>query len=190
VDGSGYPVEAGAKIGPNAILQLLPVLDRTIGRLARDRLFYGIDMPPPDAGMWPESACRAAHLAVWQGCGDQAGAILTEAGQGTADYILAHRIPGPAKALIRALPAPFGARLLTAAIARHAWTFTGSGRFRVAARSPLSFEIADNPLSYPGLPCPWHAAVFTRLFQRLVWPRVRVEAAEIGRVSRFILIPR
>jgi divinyl protochlorophyllide a 8-vinyl-reductase len=30
------------------------------------------------------------------------------------------------------------------AIARHAWTFAGSGRFRVVA--PLVFEIADNPI--------------------------------------------
>jgi divinyl protochlorophyllide a 8-vinyl-reductase len=186
----GFRPETSARIGPNAILQLLPVLDAALGRAARDRLLSGIDLPPLDAGMWPEAACRAAHLAVWKGCGDQAGVILAQAGQGTADYILAHRIPGPAKALIRALPAPLGARLLTAAIARHAWTFAGSGHFSVTGRSPLSVEISDNPLAFPGLPCPWHAAVFTRLFQRLVWPRVRVEAVEVGRVSRFILFPR
>jgi divinyl protochlorophyllide a 8-vinyl-reductase len=122
----GHAVGTGARIGPNAILQLLPVLDRTVGRAGRDRLLAGIAIPPPDAGMWPESACRAAHLAVWQGLPD-APEILAEAGQGTADYILAHRIPGPAKAVIRALPAPLSARLLTAAIARHAWTFAGSG---------------------------------------------------------------
>jgi divinyl protochlorophyllide a 8-vinyl-reductase len=102
----GFRPEAGARIGPNAILQLLPVLDTAIGRAERDRLLAGIDLPSTDAGMWPEAACRAAHFAVWDGCGDQAGAILAKAGQGTADYILAHRIPGPAKTLIRALPAP------------------------------------------------------------------------------------
>lgn len=192
MDGGLTQPDSGARIGPNAILQLVPVLDQVQGRAARDRLLgaAGVAVPPDDAGMWPEDQCRAAHLAVWQGCGDRAGAILTAAGQGTADYILAHRIPGPAKALIRALPGPLGARLLTAAIARHAWTFTGSGTFRVAARRPLTFEIAGNPLAFPGRPCPWHAAVFSRLFQALVWPAVRVETREDGRISRFVIRPR
>jgi divinyl protochlorophyllide a 8-vinyl-reductase len=189
MDGDFRP-ESGARIGPNAILQLLPVLDAVMGRAARDRLLSGIDLPPPDAGMWPETACRAAHLAVWLGCGDKAEAILSKAGQGTADYILAHRIPGPAKALIRALPAPLGARLLTAAIARHAWTFAGSGRFQVINHTPLTVEIADNPLAFPGHPCTWHAAVFARLYRALVWPEARVEAVEAAAVSRFLILPR
>jgi divinyl protochlorophyllide a 8-vinyl-reductase len=189
MDGGAFRPETRARIGPNAILQLLPVLDRTLGRDTRDRLLQGIDLPPPDAGMWPESACSAAHLAVWQGVPD-AEAILTEAGQGTADYILAHRIPTPAKTLIRALPGSLGARLLSAAIARHAWTFTGSGRFRVAAHVPLTFEIADNPLAFPGRACVWHAAVFTRLFQILVWPRTRVETTENPLSSQFRIYPR
>ena len=189
MDGS-FAVDTGARIGPNAILQLLPVLDRSFGRAGRDRLLSGIDLPPPDAGMWPEAACRAAHLAVWQGCGNQAGAILGRAGQGTADYILAHRIPGPAKVLIRSLPAPLGARLLTAAIARHAWTFAGSGRFQVITHTPLTVEIADNPLAFPGRPCAWHAAVFTRLYRSLVWPEARVEAVEAEATSCFLILPR
>ena len=191
MDGSAAFAAAGARIGPNAILQLVPVLDRMEGRAARDHLMgaAGVTVPPADAGMWPEAQCRAAHLAVWQGCGDRAGAILAAAGQGTADYILAHRIPGPAKALIRSLPAPFGARLLTAAIAKHAWTFAGSGRFGIASRRPLTFQITDNPLAFPGRPCPWHAAVFARLFQALVWSKARVEASESGTSSRFAVLP-
>lgn len=176
---------AEARIGPNAILQLVPVLDRLEGRPARDRLLHGIALPPEDAGMWPEAQCRAAHLAVWAGCGDRAPAILAAAGQGTADYILAHRIPWPAQGLIRALPAPLGARLLTSAITRHAWTFAGSGRFSVTFRRPLTFEITANPLAFQGKPCPWHAAVFARLFQSLVWPAARVEAEG----SRFRIHP-
>ena len=192
MDASAALAEAGARIGPNAILQLVPVLDRLEGRAARDRLLgaAGVTVPPADAGMWPEAQCRAAHLAVWQGCGDRAGAILAAAGQGTADYFLAHRIPGPAKALIRNLPAPLGARLLTAAISKHAWTFAGSGRFSIASRRPLTFEITANPLAFPGRPCPWHAAVFARLFQALVWSKARVEATETGTSSRFAVHPR
>ena len=192
MDGGHHPPDTGARIGPNAILQLVPVLDRLEGRAARDRLLgaAGVSVPPADAGMWPEAQCRAAHRAVWQGCGDRAAAILAAAGQGTADYILAHRIPGPARTLIRALPAPLGARLLTAAIARHAWTFTGSGRFQVTVRCPLTFEIVENPLAFQGKPCPWHAAVFARLFQALVWPEARVAPEDSPEVTRFRIHPR
>jgi divinyl protochlorophyllide a 8-vinyl-reductase len=185
MDGGAIP-DPGARIGPNAILQLLPVLDGRLGRAGRDRVLKGIALPPPDAGMWPEAACRAAHLAVWQGLPD-AAEVLAEAGRGTADYILAHRIPRPAKVVIRALPGALGARLLTAAIACHAWTFAGSGRFRVRSFRPLVLEIADNPLPFGGH---WHGAVFARLFQALVWPQLRVMAAQDGPVSRFTLHPR
>lgn len=192
MDGAAPFADTGARIGPNAILQLVPVLDRLEGRAARDSLLEaaGVGVPPDHAGMWPEVQCRAAHLAVWQGCGDRAPAILAAAGQGTADYILAHRIPAVAQSLIRSLPAALGARLLTAAIAKHAWTFTGSGTFRVASRRPLTFEITDNPLAFPGKPCPWHAAVFQRLFQSLVWPTARVEGTSAATVSRFVIHAR
>jgi len=167
-----------ARIGPNAVLQHLPVLDAEIGGRLRGALLHraGIAEPPADCGMLPESEVVPLHLAVWLYLPDRAPTIQTAAGQAVGDYILAHRIPRPAQALIRALPRPLGARLLAAAIARHAWTFAGSGRFRIVSHRPLVFEIADNPLAQgAGAPsCHWHAAVFERLFRRLVWPAARV----------------
>ncbi|MDP3378305.1 MAG: bacteriochlorophyll 4-vinyl reductase, partial [Brevundimonas sp.] len=103
--------------------------------------------------------------------------LMRAAGLGTADYILANRIPRAARALIRALPAPLGARLLTAAIAKHSWTFAGSGRFSVVHTRPLTVEIAANPLACGARDAPschWHAAVFERLYGTLVWPSVQV----------------
>lgn len=192
--GGAFPpfADDGARIGPNAILQLVAVLDLEEGRPIRDWVMTssGQSVPPEDAGMWPEAACRAVHLAVYRDLPERAEALMAKAGAATADYILANRIPVPAKLLIRSLPASLGARLLTAAIARHAWTFAGSGRFRVVSHSPLTMEIADNPLTPgSGRPCRWHAAVFARLFQALVWPCMQVEAMEDRRTSRFILHP-
>jgi divinyl protochlorophyllide a 8-vinyl-reductase len=190
--GFPHPGE-GARIGPNAILQLVAVLDNQLGRVARDRVMQaaGQAVPPPDAGMWPEAACRAVHLTVYRDLPDLAPALMTRAGTATADYILAHRIPGAARVLIRAMPAPLAAWLLTAAITRHAWTFAGSGRFRVTARKPLVVEIADNPLAPgTGKPCHWHAAVFTRLYRALVWPSAFVEAGEDRHTSRFVIRAR
>lgn len=169
---------SGARIGPNAVLQHLPVLDAAIGVRLRGALLYraGIKEPPPDCGMLPEDEVVPLHRAVWLFLPGRAAEIQRAAGLAVGDYILAHRIPWPARLLIRALPAPLGARLLAAAIARHAWTFAGSGRFRIAGHHPLTFEIAGNPLAQgPRHPsCHWHAAVFERLFQRLVWPRACV----------------
>lgn len=98
---------------------------------------------------------------------------MRAAGRGTADYILANRIPAPAQRLIRALPRRLGAQLLAAAIARHAWTFAGSGRFSIEEIRPLTLSIAANPLALaPG--CDWHVAVFERLFAALVRPGAKV----------------
>jgi divinyl protochlorophyllide a 8-vinyl-reductase len=163
-----------ARIGPNAILQLLPVLDAAIGAVPRQALFAaaGVAVPPPDAGMWPQAEVVRLHDHIARAVPD-APAVLRAAGLATADYILAHRIPAPAKWLIRSLPSALGARILARAIAQHAWTFTGTGAFRVDGFGPLTVSITANPLAISPH-CDWHAAVFQRLFSALVWSDVRV----------------
>lgn len=191
--------DGGARIGPNAILQMIAVLDVQAGRAVRDRVMdlAGVAVPPADAGMLPEADCRAVHDAVRLVTGADATLLLRQAGLATGDYILAHRIPAAAQALIRALPAFLGARLLATAIARHSWTFAGSGRFRILSHRPLSFEIAGNPLCpdqarHPA--CVWHVAVFQRLFSALVWPDADVEEvacqATGADACRFVLHPK
>ncbi len=192
MDGGVFPVATTGRIGPNAILQLVRVLDHCEGRAVRERVMAvaGVEVPPDDAGMWPEGECRAVHLALHLVLPERAEGLLRLAGTATADYVLAHRIPWAAQLAIRALPGVLGARVLTAAIARNAWTFVGSGRFAVAARRPLTFEVEDNPLDPgKGRACVWHAAVFERLFRRLVWPSAMVADRRDGRVCRFIIRP-
>jgi divinyl protochlorophyllide a 8-vinyl-reductase len=200
MDGSRIAgTERSERIGPNAILQTIAVLDHYEGRVTRDLVMEvaAVPVPPPDAGMLPERDCHAVHQAVRVVLGDKADGILRLAGLATGDYILRHRIPAPARALIKTLPGYLGAWLLASAISRHAWTFVGSGQFRISGRWPLVFEIRDNPLSpqpadHPA--CVWHSAVFERLFARLVWPSVMVQethcAAVEGDLCRFVLHPR
>lgn len=169
----------GARIGPNAVLQHLPVLDAIIGERLRHALLYraGVEEPPAESGMLAEEDVARLHHAVRLYLPSHAHEIQRKAGVATGDYILANRIPAVAQQVIRALPAAFGARLLTLAIAKHAWTFAGSGRFRVLGYTPLRLEIAGNPLAIgpaSGPICAWHAAVFERLYAHLVWPDVRV----------------
>jgi divinyl protochlorophyllide a 8-vinyl-reductase len=119
----------------------------------------------------------------------------------TGDYLLAHRIPRPVQRLLQRLPATLAARLLIAAIKRHAWTFVGSGHFEVSSvptlltrvpsvsgsndpgnvggRAPrLSLRVGDCPIcrgsaqSSPG--CSYYAATFEQIFVALVHPGTQV----------------
>ncbi len=164
-------------IGPNAVLQMLPVLEQAGGVALRDRVMAaaGLFAPPSDAGLMPEAPAARLHQALRVIDPVLAPALAWAAGVGTARYIMAHRIPRAAQAVLRVMPRPLAARLLSAAIDRHAWTFAGSGQFRVVA--PLVFEIADNPIvrgEVSDAPlCHWHRAVFETLFRSLVDDRLR-----------------
>lgn len=171
-------MEAG-RIGPNAILQLADVLERRWGgdRLSAVLAEAGVSRPPRDAGMLPEADCAAVHQAVRRLMPGPEG-LLEEAGLATGDYILAHRIPTLAQAVLRLLPGSLAAPVLTRAIARHSWTFAGTGEFRVEGSRPLIVSVARNPLVAEWRAdtpqCIWHVAVFRRLYGRLVWPGVAV----------------
>lgn len=191
-------MEAG-RIGPNAILQLVSVLERRgEGKLLSAVLAEaGVERPAPDAGMLPETDCAALHQALRR-LSPAAEALLEEAGLATGDYILAHRIPGPAQAVLRGLPGALAAPILTRAIARHAWTFAGTGAFRVERSRPLVVAVARNPLvaGWRAVTpqCIWHVAVFRRLYGRLVWPDVQVRETACcacgDAACRFEIAPR
>jgi divinyl protochlorophyllide a 8-vinyl-reductase len=163
-------------VGPNAILQVLDVATERFGPLATRQLFraggvlHHWDAPPEH--MTPENDAAALHSALFALYPREAPALSAEAGRRTADYLLAHRIPKPAQWLLRALPARTAGGLLLKAIAKHAWTFAGSGRVRTEVGEGFIVEIAHNPLAQPD--CPWHAAVFERLFRALVSPDAQV----------------
>jgi len=162
----------GAVIGPNAILQLLPQIERIGGeaRVAQMLEEAGIFEVPDGSHMIPEGDAARLHQALRRDEPDMAAQLATEAGRATADYILAHRIPAAVQVILKLLPAPLAARALSKAIAKHSWTFAGSGAFRVL--SPWCFEIGHNPIvhgEHSDTPlCHWHAAVFTQLYQVLV----------------------
>ncbi len=163
-----------ARIGPNAILQLVPILDERLGRASRDALLdsSGIDALPDGSSMVDELPVARLHQQLRLEAPEDAPDITRRAGTATGDYILKHRIPVVAQRLLGALPPLIASRLLAKAIARHAWTFAGSGDFRIVSMSPLVFEIHNNPVvrgetsEHPL--CAWHAAVFERLYRVLI----------------------
>ncbi len=172
------------RIGPNAILQLIPVLERVGGRELRERLFAaaGVWHLPVAEGLIDEGPVARLHQEVRRQVPDLAPVIAWEAGSRTGDYILTHRIPAVAQRVLRALPPGMARPLLVKAIEKHAWTFAGSGRFEVVSRRPLVLGIHDNPVvrgersDHPL--CHWHAAVFERLFRVLVHPDTVVRETE------------
>ena len=170
------PGQGGGLIGPNAVLQLVPLLDRAGGPDWRATLMAraGLEALPDGSGMIPEAPVARLHQALRRDRPDLAAGLGWQAGLATGDYILAHRIPRAAQALLKALPWKLSARLLSQAIARNAWTFAGSGQFLVI--SPLVFELRANPLVRGEVAdhpiCDWHRGVFTRLYQSLVHPHL------------------
>ncbi len=175
-----------ARIGPNALIQLAPILDATHGVAARRALFLenGVLDVPDGSSMIDEGPVAAIHQAMRARFPDTARPMARAAGLAVGDYILTHRIPRPAQAVLRALPAPWAARVLSRAILSHAWTFCGSGRVTAEAGPPTVFEIHDNPFvrgETSDRPlCHWHAAVFERLFSSLVHRRAQACETRCG----------
>lgn len=184
--------EAGL-VGPNAVIQLAEALraapdapglaEHVFGRAGYARLLRS---PPTD--MIDEAIAARLFATLWREMpAASAAAIAHEAGRRTGAYVLAHRIPPLARLLLRTLPPRLAAPLLLRAIARHAWTFAGSGRCRTASGPPCLVTIARNPLAMPG--GAWHGGVFECLFRSLVSRSASVRHAEVsgdgGPVCRF-----
>jgi divinyl protochlorophyllide a 8-vinyl-reductase len=186
---AGHSPSTG-RVGPNAITRIGDTLVDQFDAAMRQRVFAGAGVEryiaDPPATMVDENEVAALHASLHAVLGEEAARrVAREAGRRTGDYLIANRIPRPVCLLLRCLPADAAARLLVKAIARHAWTFAGSGTFVVEKGPPLTFEITGGPLSRsiettePA--CDYFGATFERLFQRLVSRRaVVVETACIA----------
>jgi divinyl protochlorophyllide a 8-vinyl-reductase len=176
----GDPV---GRIGPNAVTRVAEALRAVEGAQLVDRVFRAADLAPylnnSPSQMIDEGEVARLHRALRDALGDdRARTVSWIAGQRTADYLLRHRIPHAAQVAIGCLPSGSASRLLTAAIARNAWTFVGSGAFAVRHGRPTTFTITNCPIcrhQQSAVPaCNFYAATFERLFARLVDARARV----------------
>lgn len=177
---SGADVPKTARIGPNAILQLVPVLEDAAGPETTQHVLAmaGImQLPDAAAGLMEEAPAARLHQALRAELPDAAPLLAREAGWRTGAYILGNRIPRKAQTLLKLLPARLSAPILARAVEKHAWTFCGSGKFNLVSQWPPIFEIHDNPVvrgERSDTPlCHWHAAVFECLFSTLCGPRWR-----------------
>jgi divinyl protochlorophyllide a 8-vinyl-reductase len=171
------------RIGPNAIIRVAEVLRAGRGEDVAVALFSRAGLLPyltqPPEAMVDENEVTRLHQVLRESLGNlQAQQVARQAGTRTAEYLLAHRIPRAAQAVLKRLPPALAARALLSAIRGHAWTFAGSGIFRALAGHPVVLSIHCNPmcrgtrLAEPG--CDFYAATFEHLFRALVHPASKV----------------
>ncbi len=188
------------RIGPNAIIQTAGVLRDRIGEeraatLLRHSTGYDLHALPVD--MVDEREPLALVQAVRREFGpSHSAAIMREAGQRTAEYLLANRIPLIAQFVMRLAPQPIGLAILLRAMKSNAWTFAGSGRFeyrQTRAGTELTFgscAMCRGMLSSVPM-CDFYAGTFEHLVQVLVSETVYVVEVECiahgGRYCRFAL---
>ncbi|MCU0627057.1 MAG: bacteriochlorophyll 4-vinyl reductase [Gemmatimonadaceae bacterium] len=167
---------APARIGPNAIIQTYHALvAHGDAALAAEVLHDATRRTPdtlPGAMVDEREAVAMVHRVRQVLDDDDAAAVLRDAGVRTARYLLANRIPRLAQGVMRWSPAPLAFRLLAGAMARHAWTFAGSGRFEWVTEPRTMLRIHDCPMcrdvrtSRPL--CDYYAATFDTLVRTLV----------------------
>lgn len=172
-----------ALIGPNAIIQVADAIRRECGadQLLRvmDAARLGHFMAEPPQHMVNEFDVVRLHRAVAASLSLDAGLlVMWQAGENTARYLLANRIPRLAQAVLQVLPAGLAARVLMSAISRHAWTFAGSSTFSYSTGAPVRISLEGSPLfATPAcreLAGAYFEATFETLFRELVSPRTRV----------------
>jgi divinyl protochlorophyllide a 8-vinyl-reductase len=181
-----------ARIGPNAIIQTLAALRERIGAPATACLLraaglsrYETEVP---SAMVPEHDVSELYRVLRMQLDEpSADHCARRAGARTADYVLANRIPRAAQMILRLLPARFAAPALLSSIAKHTWTFAGSGTVSVAGGSSPRIAIEGCPIcrgSSAHRPvCGYYAASFEGLFRSLVSRRasvVEVECQALG----------
>lgn len=192
---AGMPI---ARIGPNAIIQSAHVLRDRLGAPVADRLLRiatGYDLAHLPHEMVDEREPLALVHTVMDALGEaRATQMLREAGQRTADYLLATRIPRPAQWVMRVAPRRAGLALLLRAMAANAWTFAGSATFTVVrARAVTTLSFHDcamcRGIEASGPMCDFYAGTFEHLIRTLVAPRAEVVEVECqahgGRDCRF-----
>lgn len=188
-------------VGPNAITRLAEALALRGGTALAERIFSRAGLvrhlADPPTRLVDEDDVARLHSALVQDLGPSgATEVSAAAGRLTADYLLAHRIPGAAQSLLRRLPRRLAASLLVRAIARHAWTFSGSGHFSYRfAPDHLELTLEGSPvcrrIESDTPACAFLAATFERVFAAILGPATRVvetDCAACGaKACRFVV---
>jgi divinyl protochlorophyllide a 8-vinyl-reductase len=192
VNAKGIPAGSAARIGPNAIIQTIAAMEEERGALETRRFLRRIgrgdlnDHLPTH--MVDELAFISLISAVRADMGPEAAArVMARAGERTADYLLAHRIPAPARAVLPLLPRRLGLSLLLKAISGHAWTFAGGGRFSYTVeRKGATLSLGSCPECRGIVAAEPICRYYERCFQALLRPLIdrRLTVREVACVAQ------
>ncbi len=179
----GAPHEPAGRIGPNAVTRLAEAIEHFCGRVACERVFAAAGVShhllhAPER-MVDERDVARLHAALVADLGfELARVISADAGRRTGEYLLSHRIPPLAQAVLKRLPRALASRVLASAIGRHAWTFAGSGQFGYRFGRGLELWIRHSPvcrlLRTEEPACTYYAATFERVFGEMLGARTQV----------------
>lgn len=179
--------EAAGRIGPNSITRLAEVVREELGRAAEAQLFSDAHLAhylaTPPTEMVDERDVAALYGALADHYPERhARRLAWRAGSRTGTYLLEKRIPKPIQRVLRRLPRRLGGMILKRAIARNAWTFTGSGHLEVARGLSPNFTIEQCKLcdgrTPTGCPCAFYAGTFERLYRELISVHARADLAD------------
>lgn len=163
-------------IGPMIVLQLVRMVEMRLGLDARDEILKEAKLfrlPAEDEPIREQKAAglHAALRRLWP---EDAREIGRLAGQAAADYDLEFRLPKSAQARLARMPRAASAWLLSKTTEQQAWTFCGSGEFRVESAS--RFALYNNPMIHgehaDHTLCGFHEGFLERLFSTLVHPQL------------------
>lgn len=131
----------------NMILPIHDVLQRFVGVDERDRMFQeaGLKFLPTPQDPVRERLVAQLHQAVRNELPDLWPDIMRTAGEQAGQVVLDFRLDASARDLLRRLPWSLATWMLVRTTTQNAWTFSGSGEFRVLRTSML--EIANNPVT-------------------------------------------
>ena len=163
-------------ISPALVLHLAEAVRDGLGGTALAEMLDAAEMDhlPTGAELVPEAKVLMFHNALRDLYPDRAAELLIAGGEQSALDLMAEEISDRATAMLKSAPWPIAAWLISKTIKKSAWTFSGTGAFRV--RHTLDFEIQDNPLvrghTAQAPACHWHRGYFGKLYRIMVHPQL------------------
>jgi divinyl protochlorophyllide a 8-vinyl-reductase len=171
-----------ARIGPNSIIRTVEALTDLFGVPYTHNLLCAGGYPDlmdnlPTTMIPEEEFLALITMLVEQIGSEQTAHILRRAGELTAGYLLANRIPKPFQTLLTYVSPTIGLNLLLVAIKKSAWTFAGSGKFSFVGSTPATIIIANQHATaiIPHEICSFYNGTFETIFQTLIDTQTHVE---------------
>lgn len=174
---------AGARIGPNAVIQTVNALTGLYGHAGARQSLAALGQPELIDYRPAERIDEREFLELYHGLLATLGPhrtcrVMARAGELTGQYVIQNAMPGPVQRLLHMLPRGLALRMLLSALGRYAWVFAGSGQFGYSlGRTPqltLTGCITARGLNCAAPTCTFYQSAFQELLATLIDGQLRV----------------